>query len=68
MVWVLVVYPDAATSLWMKKIKKFTLAGKEYHEGDVISFDGSTGCIYDGAIPTVEATIAGEFWKNHGMG
>ena len=41
--------------------KKFTLAGKEYHEGDVISFDGSTGCIYDGAIPTVEATIAGEF-------
>ncbi len=41
--------------------KKFTLGGKEYHEGDVISFDGSTGCIYDGAIPTVEATIAGEF-------
>ena len=43
--------------------KKFTLAGKEYHEGDVISFDGSTGCIYDGAIPTVEATIAGEFGR-----
>ena len=43
--------------------KKFTLAGKEYHEGDVISFDGSTGNIYDGAIPTVEATIAGEFGR-----
>ena len=41
--------------------KKFTLAGKEYHEGDVISFDGSTGCIYDGAIPTVDAKIAGDF-------
>ncbi len=43
--------------------KKFTLGGKEYHEGDIISFDGSTGCIYDGAIPTVEATIAGEFGR-----
>ncbi len=43
--------------------KKFTLGGKEYHEGDVISFDGSTGCIYDGAIPTVDATIAGEFGR-----
>ena len=43
--------------------KKFTLAGKEYHEGDVISFDGSTGNIYDGASPTVEATIAGEFGR-----
>ncbi len=43
--------------------KQFTLGGKEYHEGDVISFDGSTGCIYDGAIPTVEATIAGEFGR-----
>jgi len=41
--------------------KKFTLGGKEYHEGDVISFDGSTGCIYDGAIPTVDAKIAGDF-------
>ena len=41
--------------------KKFSLAGKEYHEGDVISFDGSTGCIYDGAIPTVDAKIAGDF-------
>ncbi|MGP1543762.1 MAG: pyruvate, phosphate dikinase [Candidatus Fimenecus sp.] len=35
--------------------KKFTLAGKEYHEGDIISLDGSTGSIYDGAIPTVPA-------------
>lgn len=43
--------------------KKFTLAGKEYHEGDVISFDGSTGNIYDGAVPTVDAKIAGEFGK-----
>ena len=41
--------------------KKFTLAGKEYHEGDIISFDGTTGNIYDGAIPTVDAVIAGEF-------
>ena len=41
--------------------KKFTLAGKEYHEGDSISIDGSTGNIYDGIIPTVDATIAGEF-------
>ena len=43
--------------------KKFTLGGKEYHEGDVISFDGSTGNIYDGAIPTVDATISGEFGR-----
>ncbi|MCC8028314.1 MAG: pyruvate, phosphate dikinase [Lachnospiraceae bacterium] len=43
--------------------KRFTLGGKEYHEGDIISFDGSTGCIYDGAIPTVEAKIAGEFGR-----
>ena len=41
--------------------KKFTLAGKEFHEGDAISLDGSTGNIYDGIIPTVDATIAGEF-------
>jgi len=41
--------------------KKFTLAGKEYSEGDFISLDGSTGNIYDGQIPTVDATIAGEF-------
>ena len=43
--------------------KKFTLAGKEFHEGDCISLDGSTGCIYDGLIPTVDATIAGEFGR-----
>ncbi len=41
--------------------KKFTLAGKTYHEGDYISIDGSTGNIYDGQIPTVDATIKGEF-------
>ena len=41
--------------------KKFTLAGKEYHEGDYISIDGSTGNIYDGIIETVDATIAGTF-------
>ncbi|MDE6964600.1 MAG: pyruvate, phosphate dikinase, partial [Lachnospiraceae bacterium] len=46
-----------------EKNKKFTLAGKEYHEGDVISFDGSTGNVYDGAIKTVDATIAGEFGR-----
>ena len=43
--------------------KKFTLAGKEYHEGDYISIDGTTGNIYDGQIPTVDAKIAGEFGR-----
>ncbi len=43
--------------------KKFTLGGKEFHEGDPISIDGSTGNIYDGIIPTVDATIAGEFGR-----
>ena len=43
--------------------KKFTLAGKTYHEGDWMSLDGSTGNIYDGQIPTAEATIAGEFGR-----
>ena len=43
--------------------KRFTLAGKEYHEGDPISIDGTTGNIYDGIIPTVDATIAGEFGR-----
>ncbi len=43
--------------------KKFTLAGKEYHEGDFISIDGSTGNIYDGEIQTVDAAIAGEFGR-----
>ena len=41
--------------------KKFTLNGKEYHEGDTISLDGSTGNIYDGLVPTVDASIAGDF-------
>ena len=41
--------------------KEFKLAGKTFHEGDVISIDGSTGNIYDGEIKTVDATIAGEF-------
>ena len=43
--------------------KKFELAGKTYNEGDYISIDGSTGNIYDGIIPTVDATIAGEFGR-----
>ena len=43
--------------------KQFTLAGKTYHEGDFISIDGSTGNIYDGIIPTVDAEIAGEFGR-----
>ena len=43
--------------------KRFTLAGKTYQEGDYLSLDGSTGNIYDGQIPTVEATIAGEFGR-----
>ena len=43
--------------------KKFELAGKTFHEGDYISIDGSTGKIYDGVIPTVDATIAGEFGR-----
>ncbi len=47
--------------------KKFTLAGKTYHEGDTLSLDGSTGCIYDGLIPTVPATIANEFGRIMGF-
>ena len=43
--------------------KQFTLNGKTYHEGDCISIDGSTGNIYDGLIPTVDAVIAGEFGR-----
>ena len=43
--------------------KTFDLAGKTYHEGDVISIDGSTGNIYDGAIATVDATISGDFGR-----
>lgn len=43
--------------------KKFTLAGKTYVEGDEISLDGSTGNIYDGIIPTVDASIGGDFGR-----
>ncbi len=43
--------------------KQFTLAGKTFHEGDFISLDGSTGKIYDGIIPTADASIAGEFGR-----
>ena len=43
--------------------KQFTLAGKTYHEGDWLSLDGSTGNIYDGAVPTVDASIGGEFGR-----
>ena len=43
--------------------KQFTLSGKTYHEGDFISIDGSTGNIYEGIIPTVDAEIAGEFGR-----
>ena len=43
--------------------KKFTLAGKTYHEGDCISLDSSTGKIYDGIMPTVEATVGGDFGR-----
>ena len=43
--------------------KKFTVNGKEFHEGDPISLDGSTGNIYNGIIPTVDAAIAGEFGR-----
>ena len=43
--------------------KKFTLGGKTFHEGDFISLDGSTGNVYDGLIPTVDASIAGEFGR-----
>jgi len=43
--------------------KQFELAGKVYHEGDWLSIDGSTGNIYDGAVPTVDASIGGEFGR-----
>ena len=43
--------------------KRFELAGKVYHEGDWLSIDGSTGNIYDGAVPTVDASIGGEFGR-----
>ena len=43
--------------------KQFTLAGKTYHEGDWLSLDGSTGSIYDGAMPTVDANVGGDFGR-----
>ena len=43
--------------------KEFTLGGKTFHEGDLLSIDGSNGCIYDGKIPTQDASIVGEFEK-----
>ena len=43
--------------------KKFTLGGHTYHEGDIISIDGTSGKIYDGSIPTVEATVSGDFGR-----
>ena len=43
--------------------KKFTLGGKTFHEGDCISIDGTTGNVYEGLIPTVDASIAGEFGR-----
>ncbi|MEA4911546.1 MAG: pyruvate, phosphate dikinase [Oscillospiraceae bacterium] len=46
-----------------EEAKKFTLAGKTYKEGDYLSLDGSTGCIYDGSIPTMDASITGEFGR-----
>ena len=43
--------------------KQFTLSGKTYHEGDWLSLDGSTGSIYDGAMPTVDASVGGDFGR-----
>ncbi len=43
--------------------KQFTLGGKTFHEGDCISIDGATGCVYDGIIPTVDASISGYFGR-----
>ena len=53
----------SAISNFDEDAKTFVLAGKTYKEGDVISIDGSTGNIYDGAIPTVDATISGDFGR-----
>ncbi|MBQ2095922.1 MAG: pyruvate, phosphate dikinase, partial [Firmicutes bacterium] len=54
---------DEANKTFTLAGKKFELAGKTYREGDFISIDGSTGNIYDGIIPTVDAQIAGEFGR-----
>ena len=48
--------------------KQFTLAGKTYHEGDWLCLDGSTGNIYDGAMPTVDASIGGDFGRIMALG
>ena len=53
----------SAISNFDEDTKTFVLAGKTYKEGDIISIDGSTGNIYDGAIPTVDATISGDFGR-----
>ena len=53
----------SAISNFDEDAKTFVLAGKTYKEGDIISIDGSTGNIYDGAIPTVDATISGDFGR-----
>ena len=54
---------DIPEKRFQENLEKFTLAGKEFHEGDAISIDGTTGNIYDGVIPTVDAQIAGEFGR-----
>ena len=51
-----------------EEAKTVTVNGKTYHEGDMISVDGSTGNVYDGLIPTVEASISGDFARLHGLG
>ena len=55
--------PAAAPSRWTRPTKQFELSGKVYHEGDWLSLDGSTGNIYGEAIPTVDASIGGEFGR-----
>ena len=55
---------SGCTEIIMDEEKKtFKLGGKTYHEGDVISIDGTTGNIYDGKIPTVEASVSGDFGR-----
>ena len=62
-VWVHAVYLVCGDIVMDEENKKFELAGKTYTEGSEISIDGTTGNIYDGIIPTVDATIAGEFGR-----
>ena len=61
--WVHAVYRAAATSRWTKKTRSSSSQARVYHEGDEISLDGSTGKIYDGIIPTVDASIGGDFGR-----